>query len=218
MSRSSAFLVVLSLALAALSGCTTSVDPSPHAGIVRVTLKSDDTDNYLVILSDTTRFSRYDSFVAATLNGRVYRGSNYAPIYRTPGIERIDADTVNLLAREWLNGTPINIRDSVDITPANSRYQRYVIFESYVPPGSYDSLAFTLVAGEVATYIPKYYVNPVQLPPGTLPQMSFPLSFTVQEDKVTQIDVEISPFKSLKRYQDLFLFNRIMRVAGVQTM
>ena len=102
MSRSSVFLTVLSLALAALNGCTTSVDPSPHAGIVRVTLKSDETDSYLVILSDTTRFSRYDSFVAATLNGRVYRGANYAPIYRTPGIERVDADTVNLLAREWL--------------------------------------------------------------------------------------------------------------------
>ncbi len=215
---SRAVLVACFLAVAALHGCTTAVDPSPHAGIVRVTLTSDATDNYLVILSDTTQFSRYDSFVAATLNGRIYRGINYAPIYRTPGIERIDADTVNLLAREWLNGVPINIRDSVDITPANSRYRTYVIFELYVPPGSYDSLAFTLIAGEVATYIPKYYVNPIQLPPGAAPQMSFPLSFTVQEDKTTEIEIEISPFKSLKRYQDLFLFNRTMRVAGVRTM
>jgi hypothetical protein len=73
------------------------------------------------------------------------------------------------------------------------------------------------MASEIDTYIPKLYINPLQLPPGVGPQVYFPISFTVQDDKVTEIDLTISPFKSLHRYQDAFLFDRLMKVAGIQT-
>jgi hypothetical protein len=205
---------VLALAVAA---CTTGVEPSPHAGFIRVVLKSNEQDTMIVILSDTTRFSRYDAFFARVFDGRIYRGENYAPIYVNTSIQRVQSDTVNILAREWLSGIPITIRDSVAITPANSRYRKFTIFEWAVPPGTYDMLQFGLLAEEVATYIPKLYVNPVQLPPGVSSTLYFPVSFSIQEDKVTQIEVEISPFKSLHRYQDSFLFDRQVRVAGIQT-
>lgn len=202
----------------ATQGCTTGVEPSPRPGIIRVTLKSSDSDVSLVILSDTTRFSRYDQFDARVYGGRVLRGDNYAPIYATTSIERIESDTVNLLAREWLNGTPINIRDSVTITPQNSRYRKFTVFEWFLSPGTYDQLEFTLMADEVVTYIPKLYVNPIQLPPGSPPQLFFVTPFSIQEDRVTQIDVEILPFQSLHRYQDSFLFDRKMQVVRVQNL
>ena len=211
---STLFIVVLGFVFAA---CTTGVDPSPHPGILRVTLKSDDLDTNIVILSDTTRFSRYDAFQAWVYGGRIYRGDNYSDLFVNTTIARIASDTVNLLAREWLTGVPINIRDSVAITASNSRYRKYTIFEWVVPPGSYNMLQFSLMASEIDTYIPKLYINPLLLPPDVGPQVYFPVSFTVQDDRVTQIDITISPFKSLHRYQDSFLFDRQMKVAGIDT-
>ncbi len=218
MSRIAVWSVVcLAIVSILYSGCTTGVEPSPHPGVIRVMLKSDDTDTALVILNDTTHFSRYDQFYAWVYGGRVYQGGNYSSIYANTSIQRIESDTVNLLAREWLNGVPINIRDSIPITPQNSRYSNFVIFEWYLPPGTYDNLEFSFVATEVQTYLPKLYSNPVQLAPGDQPQMFFPVSIPIQEDKVTEVDLVISPFKSLSRYQDSFLFARKMWVAGVKT-
>ena len=216
-SRGPVLWAALIAVLAAGGGCTTSVEPSPRAGTVRVLLKSGGADTTLVILSDTVHFSRYDAFDAVATNGKLYHGDNYAPLYVDPTLDRPEGSTINLLGREWLNGTPITIRDSLPITPSNSRYRQYTVFETYVPPGTYDRLEFTLVAGEIATYIPKFYVNPVQLPPDAAPQLAFPVSLTVQEDKVTEVVVTIAPFRSLRRYQDLFLFDRVMRIASIQT-
>jgi len=67
------------------------------------------------------------------------------------------------------------------------------------------------------TFNPRLYNNPVQLPPGTTPQLPFTGTFSVQDDKVTQIDIEILPFKSLTRYQDTFLFDRQVRIVKIQT-
>jgi hypothetical protein len=201
-----------------MQGCTTGVDPSPHPGILRVTLKSNESDTSLVILGDTTHFSRYDQFYAWVYGGRAIRGANYVPIYVNTSINRIESDTANLLAREWLDGTPITIHDTVTITPQNSRYRKFTLFEWYLPPGSYDQLEFTLMADEVITFIPKVYVNPIQLPPGTPPQLFFNTPFSIQEDRVTEISIEILPFQSLSRYQDTYLFDRKMQVVAIQTL
>ncbi len=219
MSRASSVIGACIIAgLLSLQGCTTGVEPSPHPGIVRVTLKSNESDTALVILGDTTRFSRYDQFQARVYGARVIRGSNYAPIYANTSIDRIESDTVNLLGREWLDGTPITIRDSTTITPQNSRYRKYTIFEWYLPPGDYEQLEFVLMADEVITFIPKLYVNPIQLPPGTAPQMFFSIPLSIQEDRVTEVEMEILPFQSLSRYQDSYLFDRKMTVVSVRTL
>ncbi len=219
MSRGTTVIGGLVLAgILAMSGCTTGVDPSPHPGIIRVTLKSVESDTSLLILGDTTRFSRYDQFLARLYGGRAIQGDNYAPIYANTSIERVETDTVNLLAREWLDGTPITIRDSVTITPQNSRYRKFTIFEWYLPPGSYEQLEFSLTADEVITFIPKLYVNPIALPPGTQPMLFFSVPITIQEDRVTEINIEIYPFQSLTRYQDTYLFSRKMEVVGVNVL
>jgi hypothetical protein len=148
----------------------------------------------------------------------VYRGDNYANIYRTTGIARIPGDTVNIIGREWLDGTPITREDTAIISTTNSRYRKYTVFESYVPPGTYDRLQFALTGREVLTYYPKIYQNPVELPPGENSVMSFVMSFQVNEDRVTQIEIEIYPFKSLQRHRDSFYFSRITEPPRVQTL
>lgn len=206
------------LLLGALPGCTTGVEPSPNPGLVRVTLKANELDTMLVIQNDSSHFSRWDSFDLTVSQGRIYHGENYASIYLEPSTARITGSTVNIIAREWLNGIPITIQDTTTITPRNSRYRKYVVFASYIPPGSYDRITFSLTAAEMDIFIPKNYQNPVQLPEGEIPQIEIPVSFTVNENRTTQIDLEMSPFQSLKRYRDAFLLNRKLSVAKIENL
>ena len=67
-------------------------------------------------------------------------------------------------------------------------------------------------------FIPKHYLNPVGLPPGVAPSMDFTGTFTVRENGVTQVDVEVLPYKSLRRYQDQFYFERQVTVVRVQAL
>jgi hypothetical protein len=212
-------LVVKCLAIAiVLNGCQTGVEPSPDPGILRVTLKANEADTTIIIQSDTSRLSRWDEFNLAVSQGRLYRGSNYALLYVNRSIDRIAGSTVNILHREWLNGVPTKHTDVMEINTKNSRYMTYVVFESFVPPGTYDSLTFTLMASEILIFIPKVYQNPVQLPPGTRPPMQFTTSIKVNEGRVTQVNLEILPFRSLTRYRDSYLFDRKVNVVGVDNL
>ena len=132
-------------------GCKTAVDPSPEPGILRVLLKGADTDTTIIIQNDTSQFSRWDNFNVYVSQGRLYRGDNYAYTYNNVSSERKSSDTVNILGRERLNGVPITFADSDPITPANSRFRTYIVFESYVPPGTYDRLTMTITAKPTGT-------------------------------------------------------------------
>ena len=195
--------------------CTTGVEPSPGPGTIRVMIKGVESDTMIVIQSDSSEFSRWDVFDLYLSTGRIYQGDVYSTIYNNPSNERKGSDTVNILAREWLDGSPITPRDTARITPQNSKWISYVIFESYVPPGNYDRLYFALTATEMEIFIPKHYLNPVQLPPGVEPGMGFDIPFTVTEGGVTEIYLEIYPYQSLSRYKDAFYFDRQMVVTNV---
>ncbi len=201
-----------------LGGCKTSVEPSPSPGILRVTLKSAESDTNIVLLNDTSHFSRWDNFGMVVSQGRLSQGDTYASIYNNASSARKTSDTVNALGREWLTGTPITYLDTATITPQNSRYRKYTIFESYVPPGTYDKLTFALTASEMEIFIPKHYLNPVGLPPGDAPSMDLAGTFTIQENGVTEVDVEVLPYKSLRRYQDQFYFERKVSVVRIQML
>jgi hypothetical protein len=217
MSKAHVYLLVMAILLVAfLISCTTGVEPSPASGTVRVTLKASEVDTAIIILGDTSRFSRWDAFNLFISQGRVYQGQNYSPLYVNTSLDRISSDTVNVIAREWLDGTPITIIDTTAITPRNSKYRKYVLFEWVVPPGSYDRLQFALTANEMSTFIPKIYQNPVFLPADTSPVLDFPISFSVNENGTTQIDIEIYPFKSVHRYRDSYVFDRKLEVVGIQ--
>lgn len=205
-------------AVGMLQGCKTAVDPSPEPGILRVLLKGADADTTIIIQNDTSQFSRWDHFDVYVSQGRLYRGDNYAYIYNNVSSERKSSDTVNILGREWLTGIPITFADSDPITPANSRFRTYVIFESYVPPGTYDKLTLTITANEMEVFIPKHYLNPVSLPPNVTPSLEFQTAISVSESGVTEVLLEISPYKSLRRYQDQFYFERKVVVSHVKNL
>jgi len=200
-----------------LASCQTGIEPPPEPGILRVTIVANALDTTIVIQSDTSRFSRWDEFYLNISQGRVYGGVNYAPLYADPGLSRTTAVSVNILKREWSDGTPIRATDFREINTKNSRYVKHTVFESYVPPAVYDSLSLVLTAYEVLIYVPKPYMNPIQLPPGTQPQIMFPVKIAVSEGQVTQVNLEILPFKSLSRYRDAYVFSRQVRIVSIDT-
>ncbi len=211
-------LCVVAVMVLAGSGCKTAVEPSPEPGILRVVFKSADADTAIIIQNDTSRFSRWDNFNIIVSQCRLYAGENYAYVYNNPSSSRKADDTVNALAREWLTGVPITTQDADSITSRNSRFRSFVIFESYVPPGSYQKLSLQVTASEMEFFIPKHYLNPVTLPPGVIPTMEFPVAVTVNEQGVTEVTLELSPYKSLRRYQDQFYFERKLVVKQVRVL
>jgi len=212
--RYSLFVPAIILAGVLLS-CRTSVEPSPEPGIIRVTLKGADWDTCIIIQNDTSKFSRWDKFDVMVSQGRLYQGEIYAYLYNNPSSARKASDTANILAREWLDGTPITTGDATAITPANSRFRKYLVFESYAPPGTYDNISLSLVAYEMEIFIPKHYLNPVMLPPDVAPSIDFPGTYTITENGVTEVELELAPYQSLVRYQDMYYFERKIAVVDV---
>lgn len=207
------FLVCLYL----ISACSTGVEQSPDPGIIRVTLKSADNDTLLVILGDTVKFSRVDYYDVIVSQGRLYQGNKYADLYTDLSINRNSSDTINILQRAWLDGRLITPADPVfDVATSKSKYVGSKVIEWYVPPGTYDKLQFNLKGIEIFVARPRQFRTPLQLDEGVSPIMNFNQIITVNEGRVTEVNLEILPFQSIRRYRDSYLFDRKVSVASVQ--
>lgn len=201
------------------NGCSTGVESSPSPGIVRVTLKSNETDTLLVITSDTIRFSKWDYYAVIVSQGRIYRRENYVDLYTNTSLDRIGADIINLLQRQWFDGRLILPSDSAaEVGAWQSRYVGSTTFEWYVPPGTYDRIEFGLRGIEVYVANPRQFRNPLQLPEGVSPVMGFNRPITVEEGRITQIDLEVFPFQSIRRYKDAYLFDRKVNIVRVRVL
>lgn len=199
------------------NGCTTGVESSPDPGTLRVTVRSNEGDTLLVILGDTIHFSRVDHYDVIFSQGRLYRGISYADLYRSTSIDRITAGTVNLIQRAWLDGRLILPSDSsFDVDAWRSRYVSSTMFEWYVPPGHYDSLEFNLIGIEVFVARPRQFRNPLELAEGTRPIMDFAYPIDVKEGGITEVEMEILPFQSIRRYKDAYIFDRRLRIVDVK--
>ena len=188
-----------------ISGCETGVEDSPLPGILRVTLQSDPSDTILVERTDTFTVNQtYPAlFMIKVFQGRVYKESNLSVLYRTTRDYRQEDALYNILELDSLG-----------------EYEQFTIFESFIPPGDYNSVEFGVNAASgykltIVSLSGRIFENPVELPPGEKLLVFFPQNFRVEEDRVTQIDIQISPFKSIKRYRDVYQFYRQMEITGV---
>ena len=200
------FPVILIFSALLFNYCTTGVTESPDHGIVRIKFSSDPADTVLIEKSDTFSVStRYTAvFVLKVFQGRVYRDSDFAVLYPTVDSYRQEDQLVNIIA--------------VD---SSGKYRNYTVFESYVPPGNYNSLEFGITPAsgiplKIVANSGKTFENPVELAPEENLLQHFDVNFTVDENKVTQIDVQISPFKSVKRYRDVYRLYRVMNITDVK--
>ena len=191
------FLLMLFALSLFIFNCDTGVESSPNAGILRITLQSDPTDNSIVVTGDTLVASEEDIFEVTVFQGRAFQDSLFALLFNDVESSRQQDVIYNIIERE------------------NGEYKEFILFESFVPPGRYDKIQFGLTGNIVR--IDNLQI-PVRLPEGEELLIDIFIDFTVEEDKVTEITLQISPFKSLERFRDVYLFTRDIQVVDLTTL
>jgi len=176
--------------------CESGVETSPAPGIIRITLQSDPRDTAIVIVADTFYVAPGDSFGVTVFQGKVYNDTIYSILYPTVQNYQQKDLTYNLIRKE------------------NGQYREYVIFESYVPPGEYDRIQFGLKA--TVLRINNFDEIRIESPPDANPLQDLYVNFKISENKITEINVKLKPFQSIKRYRDTFQFYPMLELKDVQ--
>ncbi len=185
-----------------VSGCdTTEITGvrSPDPGTIRIFLKADDSDNFIVVAGDTATVGQgvNDSLALVIGQARAFVDEKYAVIFQTLDEYRELSDTLNILTQE------------------NNTYKRFKIFESFVPPDTYDSLGIVISATFVQV---GSFQIPIEMPEDTKTLKVFDNSFQIKEDKITEIYLKIKPFESMTRFGDTFQFQRIITIESIKIL
>jgi len=187
-------LILYGLAFIIFS-CDTGVESSPDPGILRVTLQSNPVDTFIVIINDTFTVSPKDSFGVTVFQGKAYKDSHFAILYKTPKSYQQKDITYNIVKIE------------------NDEYKRFTIFESHVPPFDYDKIQFGITANILKL---RNFEIPVQSPENANLFMDLYHNFQVSENRVTEINVQISPFESVHRFRDTYHFIPLLKIVDVK--
>lgn len=177
-----------------LSQCSTDIQRSPDPGVLKVILYSDPADTQIVILNKKFIVSGSDYYGVTVFQGKIYSGDKFAFLYKDKMSYRQEDVTYNIIERQ------------------DGRYKEFTIFDSYVPPGEFNSLQFGLSSNQVKI---GYLEIPVRLPPGANPIRKLEQGFTIYENQITEIKVQISPFKSVKRYRDSYQFVPELKIVEI---
>jgi len=165
---------------------------SPDPGIIRIYIKSDNTDDTINIAGDTVSVGRDSDFFELSIGqGRAYRESNYAILYKSIHQESMDS------YRELTKVLNIIERD-------RNTFNEFLIFESYLPPATIDSLRLSITSSFLQI---GFYQIPIEMPEDMGPLVTFDQKFEIHEDRVTEIHLSIKPFQSLVRVGDSYHFH-----------
>jgi hypothetical protein len=176
-----------------LGSCDPGIEDSPDPGILRVTLESDQSDTVIVIVTDTLTVSEEDIFLMSVFQGQVFQDSTYGILYPTLSGTRQEEIFYNLIRRE------------------NGQYQRFTIFETYVPPGPYNKIEFGIDTRFLK--LKNFDLIEVITPDNYF--LELPTSFDVKLNATTEVNVRVKPFQYIIRYRDIYLFQPEMEIVGV---
>ena len=189
------FLLLIFLTFAGFySGCETGVEPSPLPGILKITLESNPIDTLIVVIKDTLIVGEEDYFGNVIFQGRVFSGDYYAFMFPDKNKPQQEDKTYNILER------------------IDNKYSKFTIFESYVPPGDYDRIQFGITGDLVKL---GYFEIPVKMPVGESVKKDLEHPFRVEENATTEVTIQISPFESVTRYRDSYLFRPVFEITDV---
>ncbi len=179
-----------------LAGCETGVDASPEPGVLRITLEADPVDTEIVVVTEPVAVSPGDRFNVTTFQGKAFRDSTFFVLFRDRETNQQADQTINVLAQA-----------------ENGSYERFVAFESHLPPGNYDRFQFGLTASELAL---GSFAIPVRLAQGAPILHDFHREFEIMANEVTEIRVRIRPLASVVRFRNAFLFDPEMEITDIR--
>lgn len=173
--------------------CDMGIEPSPEPGLLRITLTSDSSETFVVVVKDTFNVAQKDSFGITISQGKIYRNNNLAFLYND--IDSYETESsCNILKRE------------------QDKYHSYIVYNSYVPPGDYDALEFSITANELKI---GNLIIPVNLPSGTSGIKKIEQPFKIKSSECTEIRLIIKPFSSVIRYRDTYQFLSKIEVESI---
>ncbi len=176
-------------------GCSTGVEHSEEFGLLRVIVQSAPSDTAISIVGETLAVDTSDVFQMTFSQGKAYSKGSYAILYH---------DTLSYRQED----IPVNVLELSE----DDAYVPCVVFESFVPPGVYDSLEFGLSARQMTL---GEFTIPVQRPQGRAILEILEHDYTVEPEQTTELVVYVYPFTSLQRYQDRYLFVPELEIAEV---
>ncbi len=163
---------------------------SSEPGVIEVFIKPDDADSMIVIAGDTVKptNTNSDSLPITISKGTVFRGADYAVLYG------------NLKAYLEVNAT-YNL-----ISKQGNVYQTLLVFQSYLPPATYDSLSFVLSASYMHMGFYQVPLAPLQ---ESSDFVSFAQPFQIAQGETTAVILKLKPFASLTRVGDSYRYSWI---------
>lgn len=190
--RSTIFIALIGFLFFA---CNSGIEFSPDPGILRITLESEQADTTIIIVTDTLTVSDNDVFRISIYQGKVYRDSTFSVLYPTIESNSQEERAYNLITRE------------------NHQYQKFTIFESYVPPFKYNKIQF----GLDSDFLKLRNFDKIQVVTPNNFFLNLDADFEVRENRVTEVNVRVSPFKNVVRYKDTYIFAPTMEVIGIKS-
>jgi len=183
-------------------GCSDNYDVvgvnSPNPGILRIYIKSDEADNFIVIAGDTVKTGEgeNDSLALIVGQGRAYRGKDYVVLYNNLDEYLERKNTINIIKQE------------------NKQYKEYLIFETFLPPAVYDSIKISIESNYIQI---GFYKIPIEMSSQFNPIIKFDNKFKIKENKITEYRLQLCPFKSLIRVGDFYQFYPNIKVINIVT-
>lgn len=167
------------------SGCDSGMGPSSKPGIIRINLQSDPTDTTIIIVPKTYTASQVDSFGVTIFQGKVFNDSLFSILYKSIRATQQQDIDYNITSLE------------------NNQYKKLTIFESYVPAGEFNRIQFGLRANFLLLL--SFISIKVETPEANR-FIVLNHNFKVFENRITEINLQISPFQSVQRYRDMYQF------------
>ena len=117
-------LVILFIIGLITFSCDVGIEDSPNPGIIRINLQSDPLDNSIVIVPDTLSVAPNDSFGVTIFQGKAFRDTISAILYKSPMSTKQEDIIYNIIKIE------------------SDEYKQFTIFESHLPPGNFNKILF----------------------------------------------------------------------------
>jgi len=206
----------------AMAGCDSDLGVtgvhSNDPGILRIYLKSADSDTSIIIAGDTLTVGEgVDDFLGLTIEqGRAYADGNFAILYK--GLDESSCVRTFTEDRSVVNAgcSYLEVIGFYDIIAReNNKYVEFLIFETYLPPATYDSLRIVINAQFLLLGT---FQIPIVTPPDIGPIAKFEQRFDIKENRITEVRLQLKPFKSMERRGDAYHFFRDIEVVEISNL
>ena len=188
------FMLIIATVFWNLTSCTVDVVDSPDPGLIRLFLQADNSDTSITIIGDDYLVDSTFTFVVKVQEARAYADTIYTCLFPTIYDNMDYGKEYDLLIRN------------------NNRYEKYLIYEYFAPPGSYSKIELSI--NPVKIKIGNFGSIPIQIPPGKSSLETIDYNFDVEENAITEIYMVLPVFQSIVRYMDIFYFDPKLAISG----